>query len=93
VRPGIDHSLVKAWERRVCFVILNVQPLMFAARTQGKPFQGACESAEKGVLDHLLKNEVAMEILRTRGNTPESITRENPASLGSIWHGLIDHPN
>ena len=72
-QPGMDHSVAKARERWICFILLNVQELIFTARTQDRSFQELWDSAEHGVLDYLIQNETVMQLLRTRGYAREFV--------------------
>jgi len=72
-QPDIDRSTAKTRERWICFVLLNVQELIFTARTQEKTFNELWDAAEHGVLDHMIKNETVMHLLRTRGYAPEFV--------------------
>ena len=72
-QPGMENSLTKARERWICFVLLNVQALIFATRNQDKSSAELWETAQRGVLDYLLRNEIVMQPLRTRGYTPEFV--------------------
>jgi hypothetical protein len=67
--PGMDTSVRAARERWICFLLLNVQALIFSTRNQDQSMQETWEAAQRGVLDHLLKNDSVMHLLRTRGYT------------------------
>lgn len=66
-QQGVDQSVAKIRERWICFLLLNVQALIFATHHQDKSFENLWEAAQQGVLDHLLKNDTVMHLLRTRG--------------------------
>jgi hypothetical protein len=72
-QPGVDHSIEKARERWVCFVLLNVQELICAARKHDLSFKEFWDSTELGVLDHSLRSQIVPELLRTRGFAPEFV--------------------
>ncbi len=71
--PGVPPSLAQARERWICFVVLNVQALIFSTRDHDRAFHAIWDAAQRGVLDHLLKNESVMDLLRTRGYTQEFV--------------------
>jgi hypothetical protein len=72
-QPGVDQSIAKIRERWICFLLLNVQALIFATRHQDKSFEDLWAAAQQGVLDHLLKNDTVMHLLRTRGYTADFV--------------------
>ena len=72
-QPDVDQSTAKIRERWICFLLLNVQALIFATRHQDKSFEDLWAAAQQGVLDHLLKNDAVMHLLRTRGYTAEFV--------------------
>jgi len=72
-QPGDDQSIAKIRERWICFLILNVQALIFATRHKDKSFEELWAAAQTGVLDHLLRNDSVMHLLRTRGYTADFI--------------------
>ena len=67
--PGMEVSVRTARERWICFVLLNVQALIFSTRNQDQSMQDTWEAVQRGVLDHLLENDSVMHLLRTRGYT------------------------
>ncbi|HTU51766.1 MAG TPA: hypothetical protein VMF56_14325 [Acidobacteriaceae bacterium] len=71
--PGMERSARAARERWICFVLLNVQALIFSTRNQDQSMQGTWEAVQRGVLDHLLENDSVMHLLRTRGYTLEFV--------------------
>ena len=73
VQSGQDRSPEKIRERWLCFLILNVQALIFASRDQDRQFAELWSAVQRGVLDPLLRNEVVMQLLRTRGYTQEFV--------------------
>ena len=68
-----SHTIEGARERWMSFVLLNVQALIFASRDQDATFREIWEAARHGVLDHLLRNESVMNLLRTRGYAREFV--------------------
>lgn len=71
--PGMDVSIRGARERWICFVLLNVQALIFSTRKQDQSMQETWEAVQRGVLDHLLENDSVMHLLRTRGYALEFV--------------------
>ena len=71
--PGVDQSIAKIRERYICFLLLNVQALIFATRHQDKSFEDLWAATHQGILDRLLKNDTVMHLLRTRGYTPDFV--------------------
>jgi len=71
--PGMDCSVEKARERWISFVLLNVQALIFSTRNQDASMRQTWDAVQRGVLDHLLKNESVMHLLRTRGYASEFV--------------------
>lgn len=71
--PGMDCSVAKARERWICFVLLNVQALIFSTRDQDSSMRETWDAVQRGVLDHLLKNESVMQLVRTRGYASEFV--------------------
>lgn len=72
-QPGSDHSIAEARERWISFALLNVQALIFASRNQDKAFREIWDAAQRGVLDHLIRHESVMQLLRDRGYTQEFV--------------------
>lgn len=67
------HSIAEARERWICFMLLNVQALIFASRNQDQAFREIWEAAQRGVLDRLIQKETVMELLRERGYAQEFV--------------------
>jgi hypothetical protein len=70
---GMEQSARAARERWICFVLLNVQALIFSTRNQDQSMQETWEAAQRGVLDHLLESDSVMHLLHTRGYTTEFV--------------------
>jgi hypothetical protein len=71
--PGVELTARMARERWVCFVLLNVQALIFSTRDQDPSMQETWDAVQRGVLDRLLRNDSVMHLLRTRGYALEFV--------------------
>ncbi len=69
IAPEGRTTVEEARERWISFVLLNVQSLIFASRNEDAAFREIWHAAQHGVLDHLLKNDSVMQLLRSRGYT------------------------